>query len=107
MFDMGFAELLLIAVIALLVLGPERMPEAIRTTSRLLRQLRSGFTNLKNEFEREVNADEIRRELHNEAIMEQLNDGELKEDLDSIRDGLSNLEYDIKQELVDDGKKDS
>ena len=101
---MGFAELLLIAVIALLVLGPERMPEAVRSTSRFLRQLRTGFNNLKNEFEREINADEIRRDLHNESIMQQLNNGDLKEDLDGIREELTNLEYDIRKQASEDDK---
>ena len=40
MFDIGFAELLLIAVVGLLVIGPERLPSAIRTTSLWLGRLR-------------------------------------------------------------------
>ena len=63
MFDIGFAELLLIAVVGLLVIGPERLPAAIRTGSAWLNRLRRGFNELKHE---------VQQELHNDAVMEEL-----------------------------------
>ena len=97
MFDIGFAELLVIAVIALLVLGPERMPEAVRSTSAFLRKIKSSFNHIKTEIEREVGVDDIKREIHNEAILKQLNEDQHKatENLDEIRNDLNNLEFDI------------
>ena len=102
MFEIGLGELLLVCIVALLVLGPERLPEAIRTTTRLLHQLRTGFTNLKREIEREIGTDELKRDLHNQAIMRQLQDtGDgLGKDIADIRKNLSDLEYDIKQEAT-------
>lgn len=78
MFDIGFAELLLIAVVGLLVLGPERLPGAVRTTSLWIGRLRRSFNNIRKEIEREVGADEIRQQLHNESIMASLKEGEQK-----------------------------
>jgi sec-independent protein translocase protein TatB len=71
-FDIGFSELLLIAVVGLLVLGPERLPTAVRTTSLWIGRLRRQFTEIRAEVEREIGADEIRAQLRNEEIMEQL-----------------------------------
>lgn len=78
MFDIGFAELLLLAVVGLLVLGPERLPGAIRTTSLWIGRLRRNFNEVRREIEREVGADEIRQQLHNESIMSSLKESEQK-----------------------------
>ena len=72
MFDIGFPELLLVAVIGLLVLGPERLPEALRTLGLWLGRMRRSFTTVKAEIEKEIGMDEIRRQLHNEAVMEEM-----------------------------------
>ena len=72
MFDIGFPELLLVSVVALLVLGPERLPEALRTLGLWLGRMRRSFSRVKVEIEREIGMDEVRRQLHNEAIMEQM-----------------------------------
>ena len=72
MFDIGFSELLLIAIIGLLVLGPERLPTAIRTASLWLGRLRRQFNQIRAEVEREIGADEIRAQLRNESILEDL-----------------------------------
>lgn len=72
MFEIGFSELLLVAVIGLLVLGPERLPSAVRTTSLWIGRLRRQFNEIRADIEREVGADEIRAQLRNEQIMEEL-----------------------------------
>ena len=59
MFDIGFLELLVVSIVGLLVLGPERLPGAIRTVSLWLGKLRSGFNSVRAEIEREIKADEI------------------------------------------------
>lgn len=69
MFDIGFSELLLVALVALLVLGPERLPGAARTAGLWIGRLRRSFAALRSEVEREIGADEIRRQLHNENIL--------------------------------------
>ena len=72
MFNIGSFEVLLICVIALLVLGPERLPGAVRTTGLWIGRFRRSFYKVKADIERELNADEIRRQLHNESIMAEL-----------------------------------
>ncbi|HQY69864.1 MAG TPA: Sec-independent protein translocase protein TatB [Pseudomonadales bacterium] len=72
MFDIGFSELLLVGVIGLLVLGPERLPGAVRTASLWIGRIRRQFHEIKTEVEREIGADEIRAQLRNEAIMDEL-----------------------------------
>ncbi len=70
MFDIGFFELVLVGVVSLLVLGPEKLPGAIRTTSLWIGRLRRSFNNVKQDIEREIGADDIRRQLRNEAILD-------------------------------------
>ena len=69
MFDIGFSELLLCAVVALLVIGPERLPGAARTAGRWVAHLRRSFAAVKAEVEREIGADELRQQLHNDRIL--------------------------------------
>ncbi len=69
MFDIGFIEMLAVAIIALLVLGPERLPVAVRTVGLTLGRLKRGFADVKRQIEKEVGADEIRQQLHNEQIL--------------------------------------
>src|SRR5574343_1832892 len=70
MFGISFSELLLIALIALLVLGPERLPGAARTAGLWIGRIKRSFNAMKAEVEREIGADEIRRQLHNEQILQ-------------------------------------
>ncbi len=81
MFDIGFAELLVIGVVGLLVIGPERLPGAIRTGSLWLNRIRRGFNEIKLE---------VQQELHNDNVMQDLREtGEkLKEDTKSISENL-------------------
>lgn len=72
MFDIGFTELLLVAIVALLVLGPERLPQALRTLGLWIGRMRRSFNAVRDEIEREIGMDDIRRQLHNEAVMEEL-----------------------------------
>ncbi|MBF8754283.1 Sec-independent protein translocase protein TatB [Pseudomonas guariconensis] len=70
MFGISFSELLLVGLVALLVLGPERLPGAARTAGLWIGRLKRSFNAIKTEVEREIGADEIRRQLHNEQILQ-------------------------------------
>jgi sec-independent protein translocase protein TatB len=72
MFDIGFPELILVCVVALLVLGPERLPVALRTLGLWVGRARRSFLSVKAEIEREIGMDEVRRQLHNETVLEDL-----------------------------------
>ena len=69
MFGISFSELLLVGLVALVVLGPERLPGAARTAGLWVGRLKRSFNSIKQEVEREIGADEIRRQLHNEHIL--------------------------------------
>lgn len=84
MFDIGFAELLLIALVGLIVIGPNRLPETIRTLALWLGRARRTYSQFRKDLEQEIGADEIRQELRNEEIMAQLKETQqqLHESLD-------------------------
>lgn len=63
MFDIGIGEVGLIAIVALLVLGPERLPKVARTSGALLRKARQSWQNIRDEIEREFAAEELKRNL--------------------------------------------
>ena len=63
MIDIGFGEIFLIAIVALLVLGPERLPKAARFTGLWVRRARAQWYSVKAEFENELADDELRRSL--------------------------------------------
>lgn len=67
MFDIGTGELGLIALIALLVLGPERLPGAARTAGALLRKARQSWSNVREEIERELAAEELKASMKKAA----------------------------------------
>ncbi len=63
MFEVGFSEIALIAVVALLVLGPERLPGVARTVGALVRRARASWQSVKGEIERELAAEDIKKNL--------------------------------------------
>ena len=84
MFDIGFLELLVIALITLVVMGPERLPETIRTLSLWLGRLKQLWAKARSEIETEVGMDDIRHQLHNEEVLREL--GEQKDQLEKSLD---------------------
>ena len=64
MFGITFSELLLVGLVALLVLGPERLPGAARTAGLLIGRVKRSFNAIKAEIEREAGVDDIRNQLH-------------------------------------------
>ncbi len=81
MFDMGFLELLVIAVIGLLVLGPERLPQVVKKVSYWVTRSRHFAAHLKGEFEREANLSEMRESLEAQKA-------EIKKDIDAAKEDL-------------------
>lgn len=63
MIDLSVGKLLLLAVIALLVLGPEKLPGAARTAGAMLRRVRRGWDSVRAEVTRELEAEELRAKL--------------------------------------------
>ncbi|GJM13306.1 MAG: hypothetical protein DHS20C12_17090 [Pseudohongiella sp.] len=115
MFNIGSFEVLLIFIIALLVLGPERLPGAVRTTGLWIGRFRRSFYKVKNEIERELNADEIRRQLHNETVMAEIEDaksnieGMAKDTENSVNNIVNSANFDpgASQASIESAKKNS
>jgi sec-independent protein translocase protein TatB len=63
MFDIGFSELLLCFIVALVVLGPERLPKVARTVGRWAGQARGYMRNLSAELDRESQLSELKKQL--------------------------------------------
>ena len=83
MFDVGFSELVVIGLIALIVLGPKRLPEVARTAGKWMGQLRRFINNVKQDLDREIHQDEL-AELR-----------KLREELDSTRSLMQNTSGDL------------
>lgn len=88
MFDIGFFELLLIAVVGLVVIGPERLPGAIRSGALWWGRLKRSLRETRVELEKQLGADDIRRELHNEEVMRSL---------EALRESHQDLERQVRQ----------
>jgi len=67
MFDIGFWELAIIAVVALLVIGPERLPRVARTAGLWLGRARHFVSTVKADIDREIAADELKNTLSKQA----------------------------------------
>lgn len=63
MFDIGFLELMVVAVLGLLVLGPERLPKAARTVGLFVGRIRRTLNNIQEDLERQVRTEELREKL--------------------------------------------
>ena len=63
MFDIGFAELVLLMLVGLLVLGPEKLPRVARDAGLYLRKARRAWNQMRHSIEQELDASEMRRAL--------------------------------------------
>lgn len=74
MFDIGFWELLLIGVVALLVVGPEKLPGLARTAGHWVGRARRFVSSVKADIDREIAADELKKILAKQAESNPLHD---------------------------------
>ncbi|EXJ16352.1 Sec-independent protein translocase protein TatB [Imhoffiella purpurea] len=72
MFDVGFTELLLIGVVALVVLGPERLPRVARVAGMWVGKARRTLSSVKQEIDRELKAEELNRILDRQSRIDPL-----------------------------------
>lgn len=103
MFDIAFSEMLIIAVIALLVIGPEKLPKVAKTVGHLLGKAQRYVSDVKSEINREMEIDELRKlqaEMQTAArkvegdVQTTLRDTEadLNKSVKSIEDDIAELE---------------
>jgi len=104
MFDMGFAEMLVIGIVALLVIGPERLPAVARKAGSYFARIRRFVSNVKSDVEREFRTDELQQMLRQQQDeLKSLKNivNETRRDVD-----LESLERSIREPEKDDSKKD-
>ena len=89
--DFGSLEILLILVVTLLVIGPEKLPEALRALGLWFGRLSRSFNSVKSEIEKEIGMDDVRRQLHNEAVMQEMKriEDEVKSAIDPVTQPVS------------------
>lgn len=90
MFDIGFWEVLIISVLALLVIGPERLPDVARKAGRMIGKIRRFVNSVRSDLERELRTDELEKMLNqqNEQIQELKN---------ILNDTASTVESELKE----------
>jgi len=89
--DIGIFEFALVLIVGLLVIGPERMPEVARNIIYWWSKIKDGVSSTKADIEREIGADDIRRQLRNEKIMKEL--GESREAIEStLKETTDNIQ---------------
>ncbi len=81
MFDIGFSELLVIGVVALLVIGPERLPRVARTVGHLIGRMQRYVSDVKADINREMELEELRKMR------------------DSVQEAATSIESSVKEEL--------
>ena len=94
MFDIGFSELLLVFVIGLVVLGPQRLPVAVKTVVGWIRAMRSLASNVQNELANELKLQELQDSLKKveKASLESLSP-ELKASVDELKQTAESLKH--------------
>jgi sec-independent protein translocase protein TatB len=95
-FDISFGEMMVCLVVILIVIGPERLPETVRTVALWIGRLKRSIRETRSEIERQIGADDIRRQLYNEEIMRSLEKTRAE-----MTQGLSSIEQEIKNPLAD------
>ncbi|MET1162166.1 MAG: Sec-independent protein translocase protein TatB [Pseudoxanthomonas sp.] len=85
MFGISSGELFFIAIIALIVLGPERLPKVTRLAGMWVRRARNQWNSVKDELERELAAEELKRSLHDAQTALQETERKIRENSDEAR----------------------
>ena len=104
MFDIGFAEMLIIGIVALLVIGPERLPRVARQAGTYFGRIKRFVSSVRSDVEREFRTEELQRMLDEQKTELQ----SLKQAVDKVRDDsdLKDIENDI-NDTARDMMKDS
>lgn len=102
MFDIGFSEILLFGAIALIVLGPEKLPQAARTAGQWYAKFRRTVATLQSEIEAELDLAETRKQM--QAELEKIRQAEIdmKREMEALRSSVSELQQHGKMPAMQD-----
>lgn len=99
MFDIGFSELLLFGVIALIVLGPEKLPQAARTAGQWYAKIRRTVSTLQSEIEAELDLAETRQQMQKELAKIRQTEAEMRREMAEMRGSMQEFESSQNQTL--------
>lgn len=99
MFDIGFSELILFGVIALIVLGPEKLPQAARTAGQWYAKIRRTVSTLQSEIEAELDLAETRQQMQKELAKIRQTEADMRREMAEIRGNMKEFEYSQNQNL--------
>ena len=80
MFQIGFLEILIIFVIGLIVIGPNKLPDLVKKIIKLYKKLEIKFNNFKSDFEADIRSEELKKDVFNELRMEELDQNNQSKD---------------------------
>ena len=72
MFQIGFLEIAVILILGLIIVGPARLPELIKTWLKFYKKIQKQISNFQKDIETEIGTDEIKKDVFNEMRMEEL-----------------------------------
>ncbi|MET0583103.1 MAG: Sec-independent protein translocase protein TatB [Pseudoxanthomonas sp.] len=98
MFGISSGELFFIAIIALIVLGPERLPKVTRLAGMWVRRARNQWNSVKDELERELAAEELKRSLHDAQTALQETERKIRENSDQARREFEQVRASVQQQ---------
>ncbi|HOI53372.1 Sec-independent protein translocase protein TatB [Azonexus caeni] len=89
MFDIGFSELMVIGIVALLVIGPERLPKVARTLGHLLGRAQRYVNDVKSDINREMQLDELRKLQAQVSESARSLESSVRQELDAVERSVS------------------
>jgi sec-independent protein translocase protein TatB len=104
MFDFSFAEMLIVGIVALIVIGPERLPSVARKVGTYVARLRRFVSSVRSDVEREFRTDELQRMLKQQqdelqSLKDVVNETRHDADLDSIKQDVEQAVAEVKAEV--------
>jgi len=100
MIEISLGKLVLLALIALIVLGPEKLPHAARTAGALVRRLRSGWDSVRAEVERELEIEELKRTAREAAARAEALQADMNKAARDTREEVASTATEVRDSLV-------
>ena len=101
MFDIGFSELLMFGVIALIVLGPEKLPQAARTAGQWYAKVRRMISTLQSDIESELDLAETRKQMQNELVKIRQTETDMRRELAEMQSSMDKFKHSQPQKSDD------
>ncbi|WP_233840812.1 Sec-independent protein translocase protein TatB [Dyella sp. 2HG41-7] len=101
MIEFSLGKLMLLALIALIVLGPEKLPHAARTAGALVRRLRSGWESVRAEVERELEIEELKRTAREAAARAEALQADMNKAAQDTREQVASTAAEVRENIAD------